>query len=93
LKLPVFLQLLSPTGFSVTYGAGGSTRDEITEIVDELQKRFGVPVMHHFTCVGHSKNELKAVFIRSYDDLFSIGVAGFPEGTLTVQTRKPIQNI
>jgi methylenetetrahydrofolate reductase (NADPH) len=52
---------LKPDWFSVTYGAGGSTRAMTMEIADELQKRFDVPVMHHFTCVGHSKNELKAI--------------------------------
>ena len=52
---------LAPDWFSVTYGAGGSTRQKTMEIVDELQKRFDVPVMHHFTLVEHSKNELKAI--------------------------------
>lgn len=52
---------LGPDWFSVTYGAGGSTREQTMVIVDELQKRYDVPVMHHFTCVGHSKDELKAV--------------------------------
>jgi methylenetetrahydrofolate reductase (NADPH) len=49
---------LEPDWFSVTYGAGGSTRGLTMDIVDQLQKRFGVATMHHFTCVGHSKAEL-----------------------------------
>ncbi len=52
---------LEPDWFSVTYGAGGSTREATMEIVDEFQKRFGVPTMHHFTCVGHSKAELETM--------------------------------
>ncbi|UCD55640.1 MAG: methylenetetrahydrofolate reductase [NAD(P)H] [Candidatus Omnitrophota bacterium] len=52
---------LGPDWFAVTYGAGGSTRQATMEIVDELQKRYDVPVMHHFTCVGHSKDELKTI--------------------------------
>lgn len=52
---------LGPDWFSVTYGAGGSTREKTMEIVDQLQRRFQVPVMHHFTCVGHSKKELKSI--------------------------------
>ncbi len=52
---------LEPDWFSVTYGAGGSTRAKTMEIVDKLQKRFNVPVMHHFTCVGHSKAQLKSI--------------------------------
>ena len=50
-----------PDWFAVTYGAGGSTREATMEIVDDLQKRFNVPVMHHFTCVGHNREELKDV--------------------------------
>ena len=52
---------LRPDWFALTYGAGGSTREATMEIVDDFQKRFDLPVMHHFTCVGHSKNDLKAV--------------------------------
>lgn len=52
---------LKPDWFSVTYGAGGTTRAMTMEIAGELQKRFDVPVMHHFTCVGHSRSELRVV--------------------------------
>lgn len=52
---------LGPDWFSVTYGAGGSTRELTMDIVDDFQKRFGVPTMHHLTCVGHSKAELEAI--------------------------------
>jgi methylenetetrahydrofolate reductase (NADPH) len=55
------LKELEPDWFSVTYGAGGTTREATTDIVDELQRRFGVPVMHHLTCVGHSEAELRAI--------------------------------
>lgn len=50
-----------PDWFSVTYGAGGSTREKTMLLVDELQKRFDIPVMHHFTCVGHSQADLKRI--------------------------------
>jgi methylenetetrahydrofolate reductase (NADPH) len=53
-------KLLDPDWYSVTYGAGGSTRELTTEIVDQLQKRFKVPTMHHFSCVGNSRDELAA---------------------------------
>ena len=60
-KLPetakVFAEL-EADWFSVTYGAGGSTREITMNIVEELQKQFDIPVMHHFTCVGHSKEDL-----------------------------------
>jgi methylenetetrahydrofolate reductase (NADPH) len=43
---------------SVTYGAGGSTRDKTMDITVELQDRFDIPTIHHITCVNHSKQEL-----------------------------------
>lgn len=51
----------SPDFFSVTYGAGGSSRDTTTGLVRELQQRFELPVMHHLTCIGHSREELQAI--------------------------------
>ncbi len=63
-KLPEVAKTFAELGadwFSVTYGAGGSTREITMDIVDELQTKFGVPVMHHFTCVGHSQEELKNI--------------------------------
>ena len=55
------LKQLKPDWFAVTYGAGGTTRELTMDIVDELQKRFQIPTMHHLTCIGHSKAELKAI--------------------------------
>lgn len=52
---------LQPDWFTVTYGAGGSTRELTMELVDQFQKRFDVPTIHHFTCVGHSKAELAKI--------------------------------
>ncbi|UCG00745.1 MAG: methylenetetrahydrofolate reductase [NAD(P)H] [Candidatus Heimdallarchaeota archaeon] len=43
---------------SVTYGAGGSTRDKTMDITVELQNRLDIPTIHHITCVGHSKQDL-----------------------------------
>lgn len=64
IKLPEVAKAFVELGadwLTVTYGAGGSTREATMEIVDDLQKRFDVPVMHHFTCVGHSQEELKNI--------------------------------
>jgi len=55
------LNRLSPDFVSVTYGAGGSSRGTTMEICAEIQKRFDLSVMHHFTCVGHSHEELKDI--------------------------------
>ena len=55
------LTSLRPDWFAVTYGAGGSTRELTMDIADELQKSLEVPVMHHLTCGGHSREELKTI--------------------------------
>ncbi len=51
---------LKPDWFSVTYGAGGGTKELTLNIVDEFQKQFGIPTMHHFSCVGDSRDALAA---------------------------------
>lgn len=55
------LNKLGPDFASVTYGAGGSTRGTTLEICAEIQKRFNLTCMHHFTCVGHSQAELRSI--------------------------------
>lgn len=50
-----------PDFVSVTYGAGGSTREHTTALVVRLQHDLGLPVMHHLTCIGHSRDELRAI--------------------------------
>ena len=58
------LNELGPDFVSVTYGAGGSSRGTTMDISGEIQKRFDLSVMHHFTCVGHSQAELKDIIIQ-----------------------------
>lgn len=48
---------LSPRFFSVTYGAGGSTRDLTHDAAHVLRRTSGLPVAGHLTCVGASKAE------------------------------------
>ncbi len=50
--------------FSVTYGAGGSTNKATLAIATELQRRFGKPVVHHLTCIGHSRASLHGILAR-----------------------------
>jgi len=47
-----------PAYFSVTYGAGGSTRDRTARVVDMIGDRTGRPVAYHLTCVGASRDEV-----------------------------------
>lgn len=46
---------------SVTYGAGGSTRERTAQVSEMLKEDFGFTVMPHLTCVGHSRTELEAI--------------------------------
>ncbi len=58
------LRDLNPTFVSVTYGAGGSTRDRTIELVMEIQRHYGVEAMAHLTCVGATREEIHAVLER-----------------------------
>ncbi len=61
------LKELKPGFISVTYGAGGSTRDRTIELVTHVKERTGIEAMAHLTCVGHSRDELKSVLQRLAD--------------------------
>jgi len=58
------LRDLDPSFVSVTYGAGGSTRDRTIELVTEIQRHYGIEVMAHLTCVGADQDEITAVLRR-----------------------------
>jgi methylenetetrahydrofolate reductase (NADPH) len=46
---------------SVTYGAGGTTRERTAQVSQILKDECGFTVMPHLTCVGHSREELNAI--------------------------------
>ncbi|HTA29711.1 MAG TPA: methylenetetrahydrofolate reductase [NAD(P)H] [Candidatus Cybelea sp.] len=50
-----------PDYCSVTYGAGGGTRDKTLGIVDRLQREHGIVTMSHLTCVNATIAELRGV--------------------------------
>lgn len=58
------LRDLRPTYVSVTYGAGGSTRDLTIDLVRRIKSRFGIETMAHLTCVGSHRDELAATLGR-----------------------------
>jgi methylenetetrahydrofolate reductase (NADPH) len=52
---------LEPSFVSVTYGAGGSTRDNTNALVARLVRETKLPAVPHLTCVGHTKVEIDAI--------------------------------
>ncbi len=58
------LSPLSPTFVSVTYGAGGSTRDRTVRITSRILNETGMDAVAHLTCVGSTESELREVLTR-----------------------------
>ena len=61
------LRPLEPAFVSVTYGAGGSTREKTVELVGRIRRQWSIEAMAHLTCVGATKAELGAVLGRLAD--------------------------
>lgn len=64
------LEELHPTFVSVTYGAGGTTRDRTIEITGRIARETSLTPMAHLTCVGHTVEELEQIL----DSLAEAGV-------------------
>jgi methylenetetrahydrofolate reductase (NADPH) len=62
--LPQILQL-RPDYCSVTYGAGGSTREKTLGMVDRIQRELHLPAMMHLTCVDSTREELREVVVEA----------------------------
>jgi methylenetetrahydrofolate reductase (NADPH) len=60
------LKRIAPDFVSVTYGAGGSTRERTAQVSRLLREEIGFTVMPHLTCVGHSREELNGVADQLY---------------------------
>jgi methylenetetrahydrofolate reductase (NADPH) len=55
------LEPLGPSFVSVTYGAGGSTRDTTARIVEHIKTETSMTVMPHLTCVAHTRSQLTEI--------------------------------
>src|SRR5579884_3557140 len=75
------LVVLEPDFASVTYGAGGSTRDRTLEVTKWLKQELGIEAMAHLSCVGASRDEL-------YQILDAITAAGI-ENVLALRGDPP----
>jgi methylenetetrahydrofolate reductase (NADPH) len=72
---------LNPSFVSVTYGAGGSTRELTVDLVSRIKNEIGIEAMAHLTCVGHTADEIAGIL----DRLQSAGI----ENVLTLRGDPP----
>lgn len=61
--IPALLEA-RPDYCSVTYGAGGSTRDKTLRIVERIQREHGLTTLAHLTCVNHTREQVGALLDR-----------------------------
>src|SRR3954463_3846447 len=61
------LEPLHPTFVSVTYGAGGTTREKTHDIVTRINRETSLTAMAHLTCAAHTRAELSDIVTR-YND-------------------------
>src|SRR3954449_276841 len=58
---------LDPSFVSVTYGAGGSTRDRTRDIVIHIQRDADITAMAHLTCIAHTTEQLTSLLAEYRD--------------------------
>jgi methylenetetrahydrofolate reductase (NADPH) len=59
---------LNPAFVSVTYGAGGTTRERTREVVKRIIQDTNVPTIPHLTCIGHTKSEMSEILSQYNSD-------------------------
>ena len=76
------LEPIAPDFISVTYGAGGSTRDRTIRITSQITERTSIPTVAHLTCVGSTRGELIEILQKYKEaDIHSIlALRGDPTG-------------
>ena len=85
------LEPLAPSFVSVTYGAGGTTRERTHDLVVQINRETSMTAMAHLTCAAHSRAELEGIVDRYRDagveNILALGgdpptELGLPEGEL-----------
>ena len=78
------LQTLKPSFVSVTYGAGGSTRERTHDLIVRIQRETKLTAVSHLTCVCHTEDEIAAILDRyaqsSIENILALG--GDPPRTM-----------
>jgi methylenetetrahydrofolate reductase (NADPH) len=64
------LKPIKPSYVSVTYGAGGSTRQKTVELVERIQREAKIRAMAHLTCVGHTAEQIGSIL----DEVWNFGI-------------------
>lgn len=83
------LQELRPSFVSVTYGAGGSTRERTHDLIVRIQRETHLTAVSHLTCVCHNRDELAAILDRyaesEIENILALG--GDPPRSMTSYDR------
>jgi methylenetetrahydrofolate reductase (NADPH) len=85
----VHLQALRPSFVSVTYGAGGSTRERTHDLVVRIQRETSLTAVSHLTCVCHGRDELAAILDRYAESRIEniLALSGDPPQTVANHDR------
>jgi len=76
------IRALDPAFVSVTYGAGGGTRDKTMQIVQQAKSQIGLEAAAHLTCIGNSRSEIRQIL----DELVHSGI----ENVVALRGDRPI---
>ena len=85
------LEPYGPTFVSVTYGAGGTTRDTTVQLTGRIARETSLVPMGHLTCVGHTRAELDRILddVRRRGRAQRAGAARRPDGRPAAPTGRP----